>query len=232
MPKFSKPMQGVCADEFLGEIKDQPSSTDACSVNGYHLFLIHSTAAQLQNLVNKDVCLSDSQTHWIVESMAQTIFEQMCKTQELAMKSKNPDIVNEATQIAITIQFATMINTMRLECHDCLNANCKFRDPNYPVKKVKERAEKMNTYWIDCNPANHNRETVERLIATAEGDVEKFKQLYEKRFCCKPSIYNTMQLTTKPISDNIGDDITSRFLQINQVTEEDDIEDSDEVDDE
>ena len=36
--------------------------------------------------------------------------------------------------------FATLTNSFRLDCHDCLNADCQSRDPNCPVAEVQKRA--------------------------------------------------------------------------------------------
>jgi len=36
-----------------------------------------------------------------------------------------------------------IINSFRLDCHNCLKPNCSSRDPNCPVEEVQKRAEQF-----------------------------------------------------------------------------------------
>ena len=55
---------------------------------------------------------------------------------------------SQAKKIARTIdeainKLAPMINSFRLDCHDCLNPDCKHRDLDFPVEEVQERAKQF-----------------------------------------------------------------------------------------
>ena len=70
------------------------------------------TSEQLRSMINPDICLTESQAK-LTTSMIERSFIR--------------DSLHGVTPIDI-IQFATYLNSVRLECTNCLNSACPRRD--------------------------------------------------------------------------------------------------------
>jgi len=89
------------------------------------------------DLFNVDGCCKASQTG--------TIRIKLHYLLELA-RNTDPKDIDEGTrgkyEHAVE-SFATLTNSFRLDCNNCLNGNCPHRDLNCPVEEVQKRAKQF-----------------------------------------------------------------------------------------
>jgi len=132
--------------------------------------------------LNPDLCLTEDQILFL---------ESMFSMAEITFSKDVPSIELNVERVEKESAMVAEVNGYRLDCDHCLNGECPFRDPKYPVGKVQERAERMNTYWVRCSADDVG---TRKLIADARGDVELFERLYREQYQCEPVILSAFQL--------------------------------------
>lgn len=135
MPKKIEPTMGIPASEFLlrlaadtsvdaGTVRDSRGRVN-CSdeemrlqYDGRGPEAVQAQIMKIMDMINPDACMNEDQVIWVKERL-------------LAGKEQNP--LDDA------VVWAPAINAFRLECRDCLRANCDKRDLNAPLPGPLQR---------------------------------------------------------------------------------------------
>lgn len=140
MSKRIKPFKGQPAKDFLVGLRDEsearskrlkPESPSAVSQSHCSVQAILNGAIPH---INPDTCLNDYQ----VARLKQDIERARYSIELQVQRKKNPNSTVEAATRHLTV----LVNSYRLECENCLRADCNMRDPDAPVLEVRERMER------------------------------------------------------------------------------------------
>jgi len=101
---------------------------------------ILAMVSNTRELINRGICVRDEQAVMIEDIILQR-------------PQTNPDITTEDT---LYLNLAALINTIKHDCADCLNATCNMRDPLSVVPEVEVKAPSI--------PALESKETIEAKI--------------------------------------------------------------------
>lgn len=148
MPKNIPPQNGCRAADLLGMrppemFKGSPKS---------RMKTIDLITKELRLCVNEASCLSGIQGYFvekeIVELAKMLRINQLIPTSPLSqyptedltdlMNTKCPELSDRFHRIV------QMINSFHLDCINCLNADCDYRDSDYPVEEVQRRVDLPN----------------------------------------------------------------------------------------
>lgn len=125
MTKRIKPVMGIPVEKFLSEMWIDPYPEDAKkkSFDANTVELKMSLIGEVLVSINSDVCATLDQAEYIRENIDFAIENETDKPELLIL--------------------STLINSFRLDCANCLNGECKMRDPEKPVPEApKEDGEK------------------------------------------------------------------------------------------
>lgn len=153
MPKNVKPVRGLTVKAAFQEIENlkitkweketiREHDQERIEFFGgkerqFRADLGESYAESIQNRVNIDACLTEAQAGELTQDM---------HTIARIWNTTDDEIDPEAWERGqrrvefLHSNWIQEINGYRLACHDCLNADCKNRDPECPVGEVQERA--------------------------------------------------------------------------------------------
>lgn len=126
MSKRIKPILGKPAQRFVEELDSELTTKEYEaykrvtneSASDYHN--MQTILSQLSFCINGDICLTKPQQDLIKYSI----------DQEETNLAKGTCIDPIVRDLAVTC------NSFRLECEDCLNADCEMRDPEVPVPEM------------------------------------------------------------------------------------------------
>jgi len=153
MPKINPPEMGypakdkiinlwknteeVFIDRYGGENEDDSGKEHVAEDDKPLVSKLAVFAEDLRKLINEDTCISEDQWR---ESFS--IVTNVVDTHErLKNMADNPVDLNRviAMELQLEIGLAGLINGFNLKCENCLNEECKSRDPLVPVESVKAR---------------------------------------------------------------------------------------------
>jgi len=128
MSKRPAPSMGEPVHEFLQrKINEAKEGTHEVVLGSMEAdqesvaFDIREGLELVQGLVNPNACGTARQ----LESFSNTADPLVC--------------YDDVDKQVNSVPLATLANTFRLECGDCLNETCSMRDPEYPADEVKKR---------------------------------------------------------------------------------------------
>ncbi len=126
MPKNIPPQMGFMAADILEA--EGPLYTEK----------IAQIAANIRRFINNDTCLTDSQSILIMSEMSELAKRISLSSSPLRRSEKNYYTREVVEGVHPIVQ---MINLFRLDCINCLNAECEHRDKKFPVSKVQKRVQ-------------------------------------------------------------------------------------------
>ncbi len=114
MPKLNKPTHGTYVYDYLLQHEKREELRDDYDDLANVVFSIRIA-------LNTGVCMNANQADYLegIDWGADAVLD----------KTANKEL--------------PIINGFRLECYDCLNPDCKHRDPDFPVEAVQERAKQF-----------------------------------------------------------------------------------------
>lgn len=146
MPKQFKSVMGQSFESFLEELyrdplrviygdpKPDPDTGEIFEITKEEREYIRGVAKLMEDYTNHGICAKPNQYDHIKECLMPPTID-------------SPEEVNRNISKAlnfVTDDLSPLINTFRVECAHCLNAECKNRDPDFPLSSVEEVAEKLN----------------------------------------------------------------------------------------
>ena len=128
-------------DEFLGGakkiklalgIKDEDTESEVKTIDDIKSDIEGMLdSSPLYAMINEDACGTVRQLVGIFESIMRIID-----------KSDGQEKPYDQEDIHDQIALVPVINSFRLDCANCLNADCKRRDPSHPFEEVEKRIPK------------------------------------------------------------------------------------------
>jgi hypothetical protein len=141
MSKRIKPTKGVPAKEFLESFCERDGKMlpegEGSGQNNDPRFKVRSDVEDVIEIVsrqiNPDVCLTEDQANLLNDQLVEEPCPIMTRFDEL----EDRWVEQQKTQSRLV----TLINSYRLDCENCLNADCELRDPRTRLEYVMRRTE-------------------------------------------------------------------------------------------
>ena len=155
MSKNVPPIEGRHIHEFidseLESVREERETEEELKQNNKDVFEINFWKV-LKEMINRDVCCNAHQFYELIRDPVIEDFLPYYLKKVKAERNLNFDEHNlrERLLAGETLipfekqsevrQLVTLINSFRLECNNCLNNECQFRDPECPVREVTTKA--------------------------------------------------------------------------------------------
>ncbi len=170
MPKNITPESGYNIKDRLDKIRANPSAylsymksriidnpyDQSGDISAQSNFVAtEKVASEIIERINSDTCCSSKQLS-IIQKEIFSLIEIRSKVLEISKPTQdNGDNDNlKAFWLQYKLQLSTLsreINTYRLACYNCLNTQCKKRNPKYHIADIERRAHKI------IMPSSHNK---------------------------------------------------------------------------